>query len=318
MPNPNVSRSTALGAIAAALAVPALPAAAQNDLAVVRIGTNPIDPFGTSYYGVERGFFRQAGIDAQLTTLPNGSTITSAVLGGDLDVGIANIVQVANAVAHGLPVQMIAPSALYSAKHSYSNLCVAKNSPFTSAKDLDGATIAVSTLGDFNTLGVSAWLDHNGVPPAREKFVEIKFPEMGAALERGTIAAATIAEPALSAAIAAGQARIFATPYTVIAPEFAAIVWFASKGWLQKNPDVAKRLVAAIYTTAKWANAHPAETAPILARVAKLDPAIVLGMTRAFYATSEDPKMVQAPLDFAFKYGLLPRPVTAAEFIATI
>jgi len=314
-----ITRSSALGRIAAGLAAAAAaPAGAQLDLAVVRIGTNPVDPFATSYYGVDRGFFRQAGIDARLTTLPNGSTITAAVLGGDLDVGIANIVQVANAVAHGLPVQMIAPAALYSAKHSYSQLCVAKNSPFTTAKDLDGATIAVSTLGDFNSLGVSAWLDRNGVPPARVKFVEIKFPEMGAALERGTIGAATIAEPALSAAIQAGQARSFATPYTAIAPEFAAIVWFASTAWLAKNPDVAKRLVGAIYATARWANAHPAETAPILARVAKLDPALVLGMTRAYYATADDPKLVQAPLDFAFHYGLLPRAVTTAEFIAPI
>ena len=301
-----------------AAAVGLRPAAAQSDLTVVRIGTNPIDPFGTSYYGVERGFFRQAGVDAQLTTLPNGSTITQAVLGGDLDVGIANIVQVANAVAHGLPVLMIAPAALYSTKHSYSQLCVARNSPFTSARDLDGATIAVSTLNDFNQLGVSAWLEHNGVPPARVKFVELKFPEMGPALARGTVGAATIAEPALSAAIQAGDARSFASPYTAIAPEFTAIVWFASKAWLQKNPDVAKRFVAAIYTTAKWANAHPAESAPILARVAKLDPALVANMTRAFYATSNDPKLVQAPLDFAFKYGLLPRAVTAAEFIAPI
>ena len=58
--------------------------------------------------------------------------------------------------------------------------------------------------------------------------------------------------------------------------------------------------------------------APILARVAKLDPALVANMTRAYYATSDDPRLVQAPLDFAFKYGLLPRPVTTAEFIAPI
>ena len=313
------SRSAAIGLLAGGAAALGLrPAAAQSDRTVVRIGTNPIDPFGTSYYGVERGFFRQAGVDAQLTTLPNGSTITQAVLGGDLDVGIANIVQVANAVAHGLPVLMIAPAALYSTKHSYSQLCVAKNSPFTTARDLDGATIAVSTLNDFNQLGVSAWLEHYGVPPARVKFVELRFPEMGPALARGTVGAATIAEPALTAAIRAGDVRSFASPYTAIAPEFAAIVWFASKTWLQKNPDVAKRFVAAIYTTAKWANAHPAESAPILARVAKLDPALVANMTRALYATSNDPKLVQAPLDFAFKYGLLPRAVTAAEFIAPI
>jgi NitT/TauT family transport system substrate-binding protein len=308
-------RLLAAGASAAAAGSPAF---AQTALPVVRIGTNPVDPFGVSYYGVDRGFFRAAGVDAQLTTLPNGSTITQAVLGGDLDVGIANIVQVASAVAHGLPVTMIAPAALYSAKHAYSQLCVAKNATIKTASDLAGSTIAVSTLNDFNQLGVSAWLERNGVPPARVKFVEITFPEMGAALERGTVAAATIAEPALSEAIRSGRARGFASVYSVIAPEFAAIVWFASKNWLAQNAETAKRLVAGIYATARWANAHPAETAPILARVAKLDPALVASMTRAYYATSYDAREIQPPLDFAFRYGLLPRAVTTAEFVAPL
>jgi NitT/TauT family transport system substrate-binding protein len=313
-----LTRSAALSLVAGSIAALRSAALGQSELPVVRIGTNPVDPFGTSYYGVDRGFFRDAGIDAQLTTLPNGATITQAVLAGDLDVGIANIVQVANAVARGLPVAMIAPAALYSAKHSYSQLCVAKNATVRTARDLDGTTIAVSTLNDFNQLGVSAWLEHYGVPASHVKFVEIKFPEMGAALERGTVAAATIAEPALSAAIQSGQARAFASVYSVIAPEFAAIVWFASKSWLQKNPELAKKLVAAIYTTARWANTHQAESAPILAKAAKLDPAIVAGMTRAYYATSYDPKEVQPLLDFAFKYGLTPRAMTTAEFVAPI
>ena len=160
-----------------------------------------------------------------MTTLANGSTTIQAVVSGDLDVGVANIVQVAAAVARGIPLQMIAPAALYSAKHAYSALCVAKNAPFATAKDLTGATFAVSTLNDFNQLAIAAWLERNGVPAAKVHFVELRFAEMGAALQRGTIAAATIAEPALSGALYAGQARVFADVYSVIAPEFANIIW---------------------------------------------------------------------------------------------
>jgi ABC-type nitrate/sulfonate/bicarbonate transport system substrate-binding protein len=139
---------------------------------------------------------------------------------------------------------------------------------------------------------------------------------MGAALQRGTVAAATIAEPALSSAIHAGEARAFADVYEVIAPEFANIVWFTSKSWLQKNADTAKRLVSAIYATARWSNDHQPQSADILAKVSKMDPAVVSTMTRAYFATSSNPKYVQAPLDFASRYGLISRPVTTAEFIA--
>jgi NitT/TauT family transport system substrate-binding protein len=313
---PTMPRSTALALLGGAVLATPQAAGAQAAQAIVRVGTMAIDPFGETYFGVDQGIYRNNGIDAQLSTLPNGSTIVQSVLGGDLDVGLANIVTVAAAVAKGIPLLMIAPAALYSAKHSYSRLCVAKNSPFKTAKDLDGATIAVSSLNDFNQLGVAAWLEHNGVAPSKVHFVELKFPEMGAALQRGTVAAATIAEPALSSAIHAGEARAFADVYEVIAPEFANIVWFTSKSWLQKNADTAKRLVSAIYATARWSNDHQPQSADILAKVSKMDPAVVSTMTRAYFATSSNPKYVQAPLDFASRYGLISRPVTTAEFIA--
>ena len=151
---------------------------------------------------------------------------------------------------------------------------------------------------------------------ARVHFIELKFPEMGPALQRGTVQAATIAEPALSSALHSGEVRAFADVYEVIAPEFANIVWFTSKTWLQKNPDTAKRLLNGIYATAKWSNEHQPQSGEILAKVAKMDPAVVATMMRAYYATSSSPKYVQAPLDFALRYGLISRPVTTAEFIA--
>ena len=312
-----IPRSTALALFGGAVLAATRPAGAQAEAAAVRVGTMAIDPFGETYFGVDRGIYRANGVDVALSTLPNGSTIVQSVLGGDLDVGLANIVTLAAAVAKGIPLQMIAPAALYSAKHSYSKLCVANNSPFKSAKDLEGGTIAVSSLNDFNQLGVSAWLEHNGVAPAKVHFIELKFPEMGAALARGTVQAATIAEPALSNAIRSGEARAFADVYGVIAPEFANIVWFTSKSWLQKNPETAKKLVNGIYATARWANAHQPQSAAILAKASKMNPAIVSAMTRAYFATSNDPKYVQAPLDFAARYGLISRPVTTAEFIAS-
>jgi NitT/TauT family transport system substrate-binding protein len=313
-----MQRSRALALLTGAVLAAPRSAAAQADLPSVRIGSDPIDSFGEAYFGDERGIFRDNGVNVAISTFANGATIVQGVISGDLDAGMANIVNVAAAVAHGIPLQMIAPAALFSAKHAYSFLCVAKNSPLKTAKDLVGQTIAVSTLNDFNQLGVQAWLDHNGVPPGGVKFVELKFPEMGPALERGTVAAATIAEPSLSAAIHGGEARAFANVYGEIAPEFSNIVWFASKGWLQKNLDVAKKLVAGIYATARWSNAHQNETAPMIARVAKLDPAVVAGMTRAYFATSGDPKYVQAPLDFSYRFGLIARPITTAEFIAPL
>jgi len=242
----------------------------------------------------------------------------SAVIGGDLDVGMANTVQLAGAIARGIPVQMIAPASLYSPRDASPNLMVAKDSPIKSAKDLTGSTIAVSSLGDFNQLALLAWLDTNKVPRDSVHFVEMKFGEMGAALQRGTVAAAIITEPAKSDAKAAGQIRDLADTYISVAPEFATIVWFTTKSWLQKNPDAAKKLVNGIYATAKWANTHTRESAPMLAKAAKMDPTLVAGMKRLYFATANDKKYIESPLALAARYGMLPRPVTVEEYTAAI
>lgn len=313
-----MNRGHALGLVAGGVLGAAQPALAQSNLTTVRIGALAIDAFGEAYYGADTGIFQANGINPQISTLTNGATIMASVIGGDNEVGMANTVQAAGAVAHGIPIQMIAPASLYSIKDAGSDLMVAKDSPFKTAKDLVGGTIAVSALKDFSQLGIEAWLVHNGVAPDSVHFVELKFGEMGAAVQRGTVQAAQIAEPAKTDALRAGQIRPFADVYLAIAPEFATIVWFTTKAWLQKNPDTAKKLVNGIFATARWANVHTEESGDILARVAKMDRAVVTQMKRLYYATSNDKRYIEAPLQLAARFGMLERPVTVAEFSANV
>lgn len=229
-------RSGALTLLAGGLAGAARPAFAQTGLPVVRIGTLAIDAGGQAYYGTDTGIFAANGITPQVVTLTAGAAIVAAILGGDLEVGASNPLQVAVAIARGIPLVMIAPGCLYSKRDASPNLFVAKNSPITKPKDLTGATLGVGTLGDFNQLSLFAWLDANHVPRESVKYVELKFSEMAAALQRGTVQAGLMAAPAKTEALAAGLVREFADTYLSIMPEFSPLVWVASRSWVQKNP----------------------------------------------------------------------------------
>ena len=90
---------------------------------------------------------------------------------------------------------------------------------------------------------------------------------------------------------------------------------FATADWIRKNPDLVRRLSAAIYESARWGNvkANQARSGEIVAGIAKLDPGVVQNMTRATYSTSADPKLLQPPLDFAYKYKFIDRAMTASE-----
>ena len=139
---------------------------------------------------------------------------------------------------------------------------------------------------------------------------------MGPALARGTVQAAQIAEPAKSAAINAGQIRPFADVYLAVAPEFATIVWIATKPWLQANPDTAKKLTAGIYATARWANSHTDASGDILSRVSKIDRAVIAKTQRLYFGTANERRFIEAPLALAARYGMVQRPVSPAEFSA--
>ena len=316
MKSPVLPRSVALTFMAGMLAA-GRAACAQTAPPVVRIGAQAIEPTAEAFYGAEAGIFAANGINAQVSTLGNGATIIQAVLGGDLDAGETNPLQLAVAIARGLPLQMIAVGCIYTKAVANPNFVVAKTSPIKVPKDLIGATLGVGSLGDFNQISLFAWLDANGVPRNSVKFVELPFPEIGAALARGTIQAGFITEPFKTDAMRAGLIRDFADTYPAIAPEVATVVWFTTKGWLQKNPDLAKKLVAGIYATGKWANSHPQQSAEILARVTKADLAVLSRMQRRLFATGYDRKYIEGTLNLAARYGMLQRPVSVEEFSAS-
>ncbi len=311
------TRTTALSLIAgAAVAAAARPVLAQTAPPVVKIGAQALDATGEAFYGTDSGIFAANGITPAVTLLPSGATILNGVLGGDLDVGEANPMTVAAAIARGLPLQMIAPAVLYSRRDANANLVIAKDSPFKRPKDLTGATFGVGSLGDFNHISLLAWLDINGVSRESVKFVELPFGQVGGALQRGLVQASFITEPFKSDAVKAGQIRDFGDTYLAVGPEIAVVVWFTTKAWLQKNPDLAKKLVAGIYATAKWANTHTAESAPMLAKASKMDLAAIAQMKRLYFATTFERRYVEPILTVAAKYGALQRPVTLEEYSA--
>ena len=118
-------------------------------------------------------------------------------------------------------------------------LAVAKNSPIT-AKDLIGATIAVSALADFNQLGISGGFDHNGVSPDGRALGRTALFRDGPSPSARHRAGGANRGTGMSAAIRNGDARQFADVYSAIAPEFATIVWFSSKRWLAKQSRCAQ------------------------------------------------------------------------------
>ena len=307
-----MKRSRLLTFAAAAAAAPRT--AVAQTAPVIRFATTTNDSAAQILYARDMGFLKRAGLNVEISMLTSGAAIAAAVAGGAIDAGGNNIVGLATAVSRGLPFVLLAGGGLYVTSAPTTVLAVAKTSPLKSAKDLEGKTVSVVALRDLTYASTASWLEQNGADLSTIKFTEIPFPEAGAALERGTIAAAVIAEPFFSAA-AKSQVRLFGKVYDAIAKEFLITGTFTTADWIRKNPEPARKLAGALYDASRWANANKTQSGDILAASAKLDPNAVHTMTRVTYAVNADPKLIQPALDIAYKYKLVDRAMNATELL---
>jgi NitT/TauT family transport system substrate-binding protein len=309
-------RSRFLAATSAlALAAATRPARAQQGLLPLRVGATANDTYAQAYFALDTGIFQRAGLAVELSTLNNGAAVAAGIAGGALDVGVSTPVQVANAVARGVPFVIVAAGALETPRVPVGLLCVARNSPLRTAKEFEGKTVAVNALKTLSEVALDLWLTQNGADVAKVHTIEIIFAEMGVALERGTVAAALISEPALSIALKSGAVRSLLDPYAAIAPQFLISGWFSTTAFVQRSPEHIKRFQAAIYEAGRWANEHHNESAAILAKYAKMDVDIIRGMGRCPFADQLRAADIQPQLDVAVKVGMVPRAMNATEII---
>lgn len=305
---------TALGAGGIAVTFPRRVGAQAEKL---RIAAPFSDMFGEPYYGKAAGTFARAGFDVDITTIFAGSAVVTAIATNSVDIGVADMVSSAQAFNRGVPIQLLAPCALYlSAEPPQNFLCVALDSPVREPRDLVGKTIGVPQLAGGTFVSLHAWLSSVNIDPASVKLVEIPNTIAGQAIARGTVDSGVISEPFYTPSKA--LLRVIGRPFDAIGKAFVNSAWFTTPGWVEADRERAKRVVGAIYETARWANAHRADTLAILARDGKMDLDKIRGIARVTYATSLIVPQVQVYLTAAAKYKAIDKPVDATQFVVQL
>lgn len=138
---------------------------------------------------------------------------------------------------------------------------------------------------------------------------------MGAGIERGTFAATNMSEPTLSLALKNNAIRCIDNPYAAIGTNYMEGVWYTTRDFVQKNPELARRTSEVLLETGRWANTHHEETAAIVARITKIDIDTIRSETRPIYGETMNAAALQPELDAAYKFGFLTRPVSAGELL---
>jgi NitT/TauT family transport system substrate-binding protein len=290
-------------------------AAAQPALTTIRVGLVPTDDVTPLIYAIRSGMFRKEGLDVQYVPGNSGTAIAAAVVSGAYEFGKSSLLAIINAHLRGLPLAMVASEAVYDEKNPYAQFVVAADSPYRTAKDLDGKTIGTPALNDLDELATLAWMDKNGGDGKSLHFVELPQSAAIAAITEHRVDGTVLHYPQVQEALDGGKIRAMAPVYSGIAPFFVFAAYFTSTNYARAHPDIVRKFVQTIYRAAAYTNKHHAETVQMMAEVTKVQPDVVARMNRVDGATSLNPRDIQPTIDAAAKYKLISRAFPASEML---
>jgi NitT/TauT family transport system substrate-binding protein len=308
---PGLRRRTFLAVAASLAALPALAGAAVP--AAVSVGMVPLDIDGVVSYAQDLGDYQSAGLNVNLTMLSSGPAITNAVIGHSLDIGAGNVGSIILARSRGIPIKLIAAAGVAVGSAETEPIDVRKDSPIQTGANLNGKTIGINAVKTLQHAAVLLWIDKHGGDSKTVKFIEMPVSEMPAALDSGRIDAALPAEPFTTIMRASG--RSIGSQYASMKLPFPIFGLFATDDWLATHSDVAGKFVGVVRKAAIFANAHHNDTAPMLARLAKVDPQLTTTIGRTIFGTNIDAAMLQPVIDALLQYGMLSKSVDAGDVL---
>lgn len=303
-----------LAACGAAFIMPAV-ARAQSPPAALRIGVQLDDGSAPILWAKNAGLFERAGLAVDIQKFSSGSAAAAAIAGGSLEIARSNPVALVSAHVRDVPFTVIAPVDSYRSEHADGGMLVLAGSKLSSARDFDGKTIAVSSLGDFYTLAVRAWLDKNGGDAGSVHFVELPPPAIPPALDQGRIDGAPLVEPVLEFALGTGKYRVAAKVFDAIAPRFVESLYFARADWILAHHDLVDRFIAVMRDANTYVDAHESETIPLIAAFMSLDPAAIAHMPRPERTPYVDPAELQPIIELLAHYKVIDNSFPARAMI---
>ena len=183
-----LTRRAALGAMAA---VPLASAARGEDLAKASIALLRLSSSGPVFIALEKGWFKEAGLDLQVKDFTAATQPPLAVVSGDADFGTtAFTAGFFNLAAKGGVKVIAAQSA---EKPGYPLVAIAVTNAawdagVRSIKDLAGKRIAMTTAGSSMHYSIEVVARKHGVDPKAITMVPLNsLPNMAAAFKGGTV-----------------------------------------------------------------------------------------------------------------------------------
>src|SRR3970040_1289259 len=286
--------------------------------AKLNVGTMKIGDLSPFFLALERGFFKDSGLDINITAMVGGAAIAPALASGALNVGWSNVVSVYQAHLERFDYRFVANGAINKrATNDVFGFQVAEDSPIKSAKDLNGKTIASNTLNNIVHASGQHWIDGNGGDSSKVKWVEVPFPQMEPALVSKHIDAFIAVEPVVTVPAKVNKkTKVLGYPLGGIAPRLLIASYFCSDAWIQKNGNTVTAVIAAFKRGIDAQHAHNEAAKANVAKHTGLKPDFLKLMALPAFEKRILESDLQPMIDVAFRYKLIGRKFAPREVIS--
>lgn len=281
--------------------------AATGTTTKISVGVIPILDVAPIYLGVDQGFFADEGLDLTLESGQGGAAIVPGVTSGSLQFGFSNVVSLMLANARGLGLKALAAGAASTGdtEADFGAVLVKADSGIKRAADLAGKSIAVNTLQNIQTTTINEMVRADGGDPAGIQYVELAFPDIVPAIERGDVAAGQLVEPFRTIGLDAGLVSVGAN-YAATDPNLLVAAYFTTKSYADANPQIVTKFTAAMNKSLEYAQANPDAVRKILSTYTQIQPDVAAKAVLPKWDPEINRAAVQKLADLGTSDGLFP------------
>jgi NitT/TauT family transport system substrate-binding protein len=264
MSNRRFILAAALLGLSACLAAPgckkqdaASAGASAGETNKIRVGYIGLTCEAPIFSAVEKGFFKEEGLDVELVRC-QWATYKEALALGRFDITHHLVMYFLKPIEQGLDVKFTG-----GIHRGCLRVQAGTKGDILTIKDLKGKTIGVPGMGTPPFMFATRVMAANGIDPSRDvKWRVYPAGELGLAIDRGLVDAVANSEPVGSLLLADGKVRNIAdqakdAPYK---DEYCCAVLVNGK-FYAKNPKATAAATRALLKAAKWVDTNPAAAA---------------------------------------------------------
>ncbi len=234
-PTPSATATSAAGRVISPSA---------GSLTVVRLGYLPSISFAPLFVAIERGYFAQEGIDAQLTLVQTGSDSVVQLAAGNFDAAVGGAgASLFNAVDRGVKFTIVAP--LQSERPPVTAPLVIsgkRKDEIKSVANLKGKKVAINTTAGIGEYFLSEALRKGGLTLDDIQLTTAATASVPALLQSGSIDAAILTEPYVTQNQDNGMVSVLSNDYV---NGFTSSYLYMGEPLLTGKPQVAKGFLRA-------------------------------------------------------------------------